>query len=248
MMNEEARRDDMTETTTIDPEIQFPVDSGEALFPSVEELRVSNAGMSPGGSRTSIWRGSSSLPTNAKKKNWCLWTMLIVIPLIVLLVIVPAVVISQNNKNEASAATTLPPPTYDELVTFLVENQVSSQSAFFDPESPQSKAARWLAEEDGARLPLPPPDFGLYDSYMYMFRYVMAVNYYALGGPQWTAQHGFLTDTDVCYWNERVVVGSQVPWLGVRCQGIVNDADRVHVPYSLYLSKYRLINVVLPVG
>jgi hypothetical protein len=244
MMNEGSRPDDVTKATAIDPEVQFPVDSGEALFPSVEEVHASNAGMSPSGSRRSIWRGSGSprgTPTNGKKKNRYLWTLLIVIPLIVLLVIVPAVVVSNNNKEEKAAAVG-PPPTYEELVAFLVENQISSQAAFLDPSSPQALAANWLATQDGARLPLPEPDFTIYKSYMYMFRYVMAVNYYALGGPDWKRKHGFLTDADVCEWNERIVVGNEVPLLGVRCVVVGTGNERAYLPYLLYLSTYsRLV-------
>jgi hypothetical protein len=240
-MNEASRPDDMTEVTTVDPEVQFPVDSGEALFPSVEEMHASNTGRSPGGSGRNIWRGSASSrgsSTNTKKKNRYLWTLLIVVPFIVLLVIVPAVVVSKNNKQETSSAAVGPPPTYDELVSFIVENQISPQSAFMDPSSPQALAAKWLAEQDGAGLPLPKPDFSLYGSYMYMFRYVMAVNYYALGGPDWEKKHGFLTEADVCDWNERVVVGAEVPLLGVRCQVVGTGEDRFYVPYLLYLSTY----------
>ena len=239
-MHSADNRDDVTVETAME-EAQFPVDNGEALFPSVEEVRASNAGMSPGGSRRNIWRGSSSSPTRGttqtKKKNPWLLTLLIALPLIVLLIIVPAVVVSQNNKEEEQAAA-IPPPTYEELVNFLVVNQISLNSTFAYSDSPQSKAARWLAEEDGARLSLPEPNFRIYDSYMYMFRYVMAVNYYALNGPEWTKQLNFLSDADVCEWNDVAVVGDVVTRLGVLCQWVsTDDGDRLYVPFLLYLRK-----------
>jgi Leucine-rich repeat (LRR) protein len=39
------------------------------------------------------------------------------------------------------------------------------------------------------------------DGYFYMFRYVMALNFFALGGPDWFLDHKFLSVENVCRWN-----------------------------------------------
>jgi hypothetical protein len=224
-MNEAARSDDMAEATTMDPEV--PVDNG--ADPSVEETPASNTNVA----------SSPEAPTRNNKKK-LIFILLAVFLLVAVVVIVPVVVVNQKNKDgETTTAAAVSPPTYEELVWFLVKQQISSERFLADPESPQALAARWMTERDGARLRLPGPDLSLYESYMYMFRYVMAVNYYALDGPQWEQQHGFLTDVDVCEWNERVVVSTEVSLLGVRCQVVGIGDNQVHVPYLLYLSTYR---------
>jgi hypothetical protein len=226
-MNEVARSDDMAEATTMDLEVPVPVDNG--ADPSVEETPASNTNVA----------SSPEAPTRNNKKK-LIFILLAVFLLVAVVVIVPVVVVDQKNKDgETTTAAVVYPPTYEELVWFLVKQQISSERFLADPESPQALAARWMTERDGARLRLPGPDLSLYESYMYMFRYVMAVNYYALDGPQWEQQHGFLTDVDVCEWNERVVVSTEVSLLGVRCQVVGIGDNQVHVPYLLYLSTYR---------
>lgn len=58
--------------------------------------------------------------------------------------------------------------------------------------SPQYKAAMWMADGDMMRLPL--------DNAGFEQRYIMALFYYAMDGPNWTEDNGWLSETSECYW------------------------------------------------
>ena len=61
--------------------------------------------------------------------------------------------------------------------------------------TPQGKAIRWLAEEDG--LVVDPAD-----SEVLVQRYALAVIFYATGGETWIDKAHFLSNMSVCHWNE----------------------------------------------
>ena len=91
-------------------------------------------------------------------------------------------------------------PSFEELVAFLSNNTISDYDDLMERGSPQFLAAKWLANDDGADLPLPDSQDER-DTYLYVFRYVMAVNYFALNGPQWKYRMDFLTEKDICNWS-----------------------------------------------
>ena len=62
--------------------------------------------------------------------------------------------------------------------------------------TPQGKAIRWLAEEDG--LEVYPAD-----SEVLVQSYALAVIFYATGGETWIEKAHFLSNMSVCHWNER---------------------------------------------
>ena len=93
---------------------------------------------------------------------------------------------------------------FEQVVQYLVAEQVSDEVTLLTTSSPQHKAAMWIAGEDGANLDVPT---GLSsqnnrEAYLYITRYIMAVNYFALNGPNWHYQLQFMTDNDICDWNE----------------------------------------------
>ena len=61
--------------------------------------------------------------------------------------------------------------------------------------TPQGKAMRWLAEEDG--LEVDPSD-----SEVLVQRYALAVIFYATGGDTWIDKAHFLSNMSVFHWNE----------------------------------------------
>jgi hypothetical protein len=67
------------------------------------------------------------------------------------------------------------------------------------PNTPQYLAAKWMAQDDPANWALP-TDLQMDYKYRYLARFVMAINYYALGGPYWKNQLNFLSDLDICSW------------------------------------------------
>ena len=61
--------------------------------------------------------------------------------------------------------------------------------------TPQGKAIRWIAEEDG--LEVDPAD-----NEVLVQRYSLAVFFYATGGETWIHKAHFLSNTNFCHWNE----------------------------------------------
>ena len=116
-------------------------------------------------------------------------------------------------------------PSFDEIKAWLVQQKVSIRQDIKARGTPQHKAVKWLADEDGAALPLPTvsiKDRNSKEGYMYMVRYVMAVLYYAMDGDNWTTKVNFMTDKDVCDWlglSQRTngnLIGSELG--GLLCQ------------------------------
>lgn len=66
-----------------------------------------------------------------------------------------------------------------------------SGEALDDPQSPQARAFNWITSETVARSP---EDIEA--------RYVSATVYYSLGGEAWVSQYNFLSQNDVCTWND----------------------------------------------
>lgn len=89
--------------------------------------------------------------------------------------------------------------------------------------TPQYKAVRFMADQDPAELEVPASTD--YDSAMeFVQRYVLVVFYYSTNGDAWENQLQFLSDFDVCAWNEQIesseeaTVGNYDGWLsGVQC-------------------------------
>ena len=78
--------------------------------------------------------------------------------------------------------------------------------------TPQGKAIRWLAEEDG--LEVDPSD-----SEVIVQRYALAVIFYATGGETWIEKAHFLSNMSVCHWNERDEddVEEHTKYVGTKC-------------------------------
>ena len=101
-----------------------------------------------------------------------------------------------------------PRASYEDIVAWLLQENVSSEQALVTDGTPQNRAARWLAQDDKAGLPLPETSIGDDDykssssssAYMYMVRYVLTVLYYQMDGESWPTQVNFLTDKPVCQW------------------------------------------------
>ena len=234
-------------------------------FPSPEELRAVN---------------HNSNNSNNKKRT-CLW---ICVPLVLIVGLVVGLavgftvgeeegqarndVVTDNNPGgnnnpapvpvpaPAPAPTPAPAPraTLNEIVDWLVAQQVSSRSALLDPGSPQQQAAEWLAAQDEAALALPPTsvtitvdDTDETDSgYFYMVRYVMAVTYYALNGENWPTQVNFLSPDPVCDWHG-LSQGVSEPFVGAEVGGLLCD-DVTGVPVILDLGKCRVVLCCVVVG
>lgn len=156
--------------------------------------------------------------------------------------VAPLVPIKEDSTDSPTEAvgteepTEAPRPSFKEIVDYLSKG-VSDEVDLLTEGSPQNQAARWMAEEDGLALALP-SHVGWRadthrDAYMFMFRYVMALNYFALDGPNWLFSLYFLSDNDTCDWNGAGFAVSESGRLFER-GGVICDADTL-LPTTLDL-------------
>lgn len=125
---------------------------------------------------------------------------------------------------------------FDELVTYLVNENVSSSNDLYSVGSPQNLAAQWLTIDDDANLPLPTDSISdSQEAYLYMFRYVMAVNYFAFRGDNWVSRMNFLSESSVCTWN-RISLGLDGPDVVYEQGGVRCDVD-TGLPITLDMGK-----------
>lgn len=127
-------------------------------------------------------------------------------------------------------------PSRLEAVLQLVKD-VSDPQALADPSSAPYQAARWMADQDLAHWDLPATNQSS-DAFWFVQRYVLAVWYYALDGPNWLYKSHFMSHFDVCDWNfeldpETAPDGSEPAelYFGVQCneQGVV---DMIFMPHN----------------
>lgn len=125
------------------------------------------------------------------------------------------------------STTHVPRPRINDVIEYLKTHNISSHEELAAFDSPQNLAARWLAESDLAQLSIPVA----YD-YLYVTRYVMVLNYFALNGEAWTTKVNFMTDKHVCDWNdEKNAFGSK----GTETGGLLCDEN--HMPVVLDLGE-----------
>ena len=82
----------------------------------------------------------------------------------------------------------------EQLVTILAP--ISGEEKLNDGSSPQYAALHWLAEEDTFVL-----DFDQ-EKALVIERYISSLLYFSTSGSTWRQQHGFLSPTSVCEWND----------------------------------------------
>lgn len=220
------------------------VENGEASLPNPEEIR---AGIPP-------HRGTS-------KSSWKVFAWILIGTIILLSVVIGLAVGLTTNTNESnviagtSSDTTIVDDTGDEvpaenvprnakfndIVDYFSRQNVSMQVDFDNESSPQSKAARWLAEEDRLNLETPNGNIFSDEGYDYLQRYVLALDYYALDGPNWRHQFNFLTGSHFCSWGGFQVTSSGIIPVGVGCSGTASD----HFITTIFLD-WNLLNGTFP--
>lgn len=85
---------------------------------------------------------------------------------------------------------------YDNAIELVQQlGYTTDPGAFSSTDTPQSKAAYWLATMDDLKIDIT-------DSVQFRQRYVLAVMYYALAGANWTTSFKFLSALPECKWNQ----------------------------------------------
>lgn len=140
-------------------------------------------------------------------------------------------------RTESGDGTLTPPSPYLQAVMdYFVKEGVTSEQVFAStPASPQRQAAEWLADTDTFFESgyIPETNRTMFDGYRFMARYVMATNYFALGGADWAFPLNFLSEDDICFWNYKEVVSEEEEYdYGVFCG---DEPIPLFVVFSTYL-------------
>jgi hypothetical protein len=91
-------------------------------------------------------------------------------------------------------------------IRLAIHNLLSVKISYLDDleleGTPQYYAVQWLVQTVGSTNDIPTPDASYEESYTFIQRYIVAVLFYSLDGPNWFNQCNFLSKSDnVCDWN-----------------------------------------------
>lgn len=131
---------------------------------------------------------------------------------LLLIIIAMSAAIAQNNKSARGS-------TRERAVVNFLSDNFADRTQLEKRDSPQKRAAKWIADEDGLNMPLP-ASTNYEDAYKFVQRYALAVLYFAWGGPDtWVMDYKFLSNQDECNWNQPFTVGDSDDQfqLGVTC-------------------------------
>lgn len=163
-------------------------------LPAVEEARSVESGSSPSGEKKRKWKN--------KKIIWGVGGFLAVAVLGGVLIGVSFVF----KDSESSQRT-------EDVVKFL--SNFSDPDALQNEDSPQYRAARFLADESPVSLTIPAEGE---DSSRFLQRYALAVFYYATGGDDWENSWNFLSNENECDWKERIKKNDMTIPFGIKCE------------------------------
>lgn len=135
---------------------------------------------------------------------------------LLLVMISMSAAIAQNNKSNSREK---------DVVNFLSSN-FADRGQLEQKNSPQKRAAKWIADEDEFNMPLPASN-NYEDAFKFVQRYALAVLYFAWGGEdKWMFNYQFLSGQDECNWNYKYKTGDldEEFELGVKCNAD-NEVD-----------------------
>lgn len=178
------------EQQVTDHQIKIPPRDGASL-PAAEELRIECERLS-----------SKYIKTN-KTNRKLMWA---VIGGIILFTIIMASAIAIAGKSSAPREVLYEGgrrSTPEQVVNYIMDQNLgSSEFQLTNTGNIQHHAVKYLATEDSANLRVPSGDKTTHEGYRYVFRYIMALNFYSFHGREWKSRLGFLREGDVCDWHE----------------------------------------------
>jgi Leucine-rich repeat (LRR) protein len=207
---------------------EFNRDAGSSL-PHIEELKLTTSG-----SRRNVW---SSRFLRGRRKLYL--GGLVFILVLILAISLPKSKSNESNKSSSTGTNSSSTSgervaTKEEVFAFLKRENVYLDLTYIEStvKSPQHRAAAWLAREDHAKLKVPDANADASTKYSYLTRYVMAVNFYTLDGPnQWTNKLGFLTRQSVCTWQGQVQYSEGITEGGVFCPNDRGDPTELRLGF-----------------
>eukprot|EP00977_Amphora_coffeiformis_P000110 scaffold26_cov158-Amphora_coffeaeformis.AAC.2 len=207
---------------------EIPLELGEPSLPNPEEIRMSardvntNNNNGSGGGRRCVWYSVLG---------------------IILVVSVVAIVVglssssssgggSRGGTGGASGSNSAPRQfSFEALAAYLEEEGISDPQELLSFPTPQSQAARWLANEDTRNLALPSEGVESKQGYHFITRYILATIYYAMSGSDWRFQFNFMSEDDICDWRDTLYVintGEPVPF-GSLCDATSGEIFRLYL-------------------
>jgi hypothetical protein len=132
----------------------------------------------------------------------------------VLLVVIVAIAISATLGTKKAPEEEHFHSRVDEVVDFL--SQVTDRVLLNSKDSPQYKAAAWIADDDNRRVEIP-DSLDAYDAYHFIQRFAMATFYHSLNGEEWNYQLDFLTNRHECTWHAFLDFNGRGIEMGARC-------------------------------
>lgn len=104
-----------------------------------------------------------------------------------------------------------------DVIKLVTKNEWADSDLLEIEDTPENQAVRWLAQRDPMQLD-PAVDGATAE---FQNRFLLALFYYALDGPNWNEQLNFLSTKSVCEWNEDYRTKVQLPvTVGVQCHGM----------------------------
>ena len=136
------------------------------------------------------------------------------------------------NKEEGKSSSSLSrgnvfvPVTRDDvraaMQSYIVDSGVSGGNDFVNPNSPQSVALNFLANEDPLQMNAPLSGLTSDEGYEFITRYVMTVFHASLGGDTWNYDLLFKSKHETCEWYD--VFQPPVGQVGVLCN---KDSNKI---------------------
>ena len=165
-------------------------------LPSVEEAKLNSA-------RTNAQTTTSRCSSSRSRRK--IGVILAVVAAVIFILGLSVGLLRKGNRDR--------PSRLSQVISFLQINQLSNAADLAQENSPQRRAAEFIADED-------PEEIAITASTTFMQRYTLAVLFYAFHGESWPPGLGWLSDTPECEWHNNDQYGG---YYGTKC----NDAGDV---------------------
>jgi hypothetical protein len=186
----------------IDADLELPPDmEGEHSLPTAEEVR---------NLQEFIEDEKKKVRAGLTRKQ--MYTLGGLLGLLIIVIMAMSIAIAQNKRSARGS-------TRERAVVNFLSDNFADRTALEEKDSPQKRAARWIADEDKLNMPLPASN-DYEDAYKFVQRYALAVLYFAWSGEdEWIFNYQFLSGQDECDWNYKYKTddSDEAFELGVKC-------------------------------
>jgi hypothetical protein len=105
-----------------------------------------------------------------------------------------------------------------EAIAWIIKQGYSSSDSLQNSLSPQRLAVQFMVESTITSFELPTTDTSQDDINLWKERYVLAVFYFSLNGPNWLNENTFLNPSaSNCDWNSPVILPTEIKLEGAEC-------------------------------